>query len=246
MAMARQALTQAARRAQRTTTAGRALAPGTRPLGLIARDICVNGPSPQLAAFPDACGNLGANAACAEALAEVSGIRPLLRCQHFEAFARSTAFAGADVQGVQPWDDLRPLVPLGGRGARGPRQSRGICEGVDEKAFAFPALRDTLTAAFARGQTSHPRPHTATESCRAPRRAPVSALAWQPGPHRRASAAATDARYIILLNRGSAVAQSLGYPPLWILTSGIRGTLGRSFQWTSVGCNTPRSAGAAG
>jgi hypothetical protein len=66
---------------------------------------------------------------------------------------------------------------------------------MDEDTFAFPAIGDPLTAAFARGKTSHPRRHTAIESSRVPRRARVGALAWRPASHRLASAAATDARH---------------------------------------------------
>jgi hypothetical protein len=166
-----------------------ALEPCKRPLGLVARDIVFDRPSPPLTAFPDSFGYLGANAACAEATAEVFGIIALIRCQDPEPFARSALFPRADVQGIQQREDLGPLVPIRGRGARGQRHARGIREAMDEEAFTFPAIRNPLTAAFARGKTSHPRRRTATESSRAPQPARVGALAWQPACHQLASAA---------------------------------------------------------
>jgi hypothetical protein len=49
------------------------------------------------------------------------------------------------------------------------------------------ALRHARTAAWARGQTRHPRRRTATAACRVPRQARGGALAWRPASHRRAS-----------------------------------------------------------
>src|SRR5918911_689527 len=157
-----------------------ALEPGKGPLSLIARDLLFDRPSPRLAAFPDAFRNLGANAAGAEAPAEVFGIIAFIRCQHLEAFAWSALFTRTDVQGVQQWDDLGPLVSVRGRGARGQRHASTIREAMDEDTFAFPAIRDALTAAFARGKTKHPRRRTATESSHVPQQARGGVLAWQP------------------------------------------------------------------
>src|SRR5688500_9091078 len=78
------------------------LEPGQRPLGLVARDLLFDRPSPRLAAFPSAFEDLGPNAACSEASAEVCGIIALIRGQPLEALARSTLFPRADVQGLQP------------------------------------------------------------------------------------------------------------------------------------------------
>jgi hypothetical protein len=80
------------------------------------------------------------------------------------------------------------------RGARRQRHASGVREAVDEDALAFAAIRNALTAACARGTMNHPRPRTAIESCRVPRPPRGAGLAWRPGYHRLASAAATDAR----------------------------------------------------
>jgi hypothetical protein len=100
-------------------TAILALEPGKRPLGLVARDLLFDRPSPRLAAFPDAFGDLRANPACAEASAEVFGIITLIRGQYLEAFARSALLTCADVEAIQQRDNLGPLVPVRGRDARG-------------------------------------------------------------------------------------------------------------------------------
>jgi hypothetical protein len=117
-----------------------ALEPGKRPLGLVARDIFFDRPSPRLAVFPSSFGPLGANAACAEALAKVFSIIPLIRGQQLESFARSALFTRADVQGIQQREDLGPLISRDGCGARGQRHASSICEAMDEEAFAFPAI----------------------------------------------------------------------------------------------------------
>ena len=168
-----------------------ALEPGKRPLRLIARDRFFDRPSPRPAAFPNAFGDLGANATRAEAPAKIFRIIPFIRGQHLEALARSAALPRAHAQGVQQWDDLGALVTIGRRGAYRQRHAGGIREGMDENAFAFPAMRHPFTAAFARGKTSRPQRRTATESGRVPRPAPAGALAWPPASRRPASAAAT-------------------------------------------------------
>jgi hypothetical protein len=170
-----------------------ALEPGTRPLGLGARNLCVDRPSPRLAARPHALRNLGADPALTATTAAVFRLGPLLRRQDQVAFARSTPVAGADVEGIQPRDDWRPLIPLGGRRARRQRPASRVCEAGDEEPFAVAARGDTLTPACARGNTRPPRPRTATESSRVPRLARIGALAWPRASPRPASAAATDA-----------------------------------------------------
>jgi hypothetical protein len=50
------------------------LKPGKRPLDLVARDVRFDRPPPRCAAFPHAFGNLGPNAASAEAMPEVFGV----------------------------------------------------------------------------------------------------------------------------------------------------------------------------
>jgi hypothetical protein len=96
-----------------------ALNPAKHPLGLVARNLLFDCPAPSLAAFPDALGNLGANPTPAEATAEVFGVIPLIQRQHLGAFPGSASCAGADVEAIQPRQDLRPLVPLGRGRARG-------------------------------------------------------------------------------------------------------------------------------
>ena len=99
-----------------------------------------------------------------------------------------------DVQGIQQREDLGTLVPIRGRGAHGQRHAGGIREGMDEETFAPPATRAPLTAACARGKTSHPRRRTAPELSRVPRRARGGALACRSASHQLASAAATNVR----------------------------------------------------
>src|SRR5215831_19143919 len=179
MAMARNALKQAARRSQRTTkrrywrwnpatceerveagsetfpahdqAAVLALEPGNRPLGLEARDGLFDGPPTRLADLPHPLRDLSSDPALSESPAEVFGILPFLRRQDLEPFARSASCARADAQGCQPREDLGPLGAIGRRGARGQRHAHTLCEAVDADAFALPAIRQALTAAFARG-----------------------------------------------------------------------------------------------
>jgi hypothetical protein len=53
------------------------LAPGTRPLNLVARRVLVDRASAQLFGLPPASGNLGSDTTCVEATTEVFGIIPL-------------------------------------------------------------------------------------------------------------------------------------------------------------------------
>jgi hypothetical protein len=167
---------------------------GTRSLSLIARDHLFDRPSPRLAAFPDTLGDPGAKTTVAEAPAKIVGSRPILRGQHLEALARSALLPRAHAQGVQQRDDLGALVTIGRPGAYRQRHAGGVREGMDEHTFAFPAMRDPFTAAFARGKTSRPRRRTATESGRVLPRAQAGALAWQPASRRPANTAATGVR----------------------------------------------------
>src|SRR5919199_2968665 len=95
------------------------LKPGKRPLDLEARDRLFDRPPPRLAALPYPFGNLGPDTACAKARTEVFGIIPFIRHQNLEAFAWSAPFAGADMEGIQPREDLGALVRIGGHRARG-------------------------------------------------------------------------------------------------------------------------------
>ena len=140
-----------------------ALEPGTRALGLDARDILFDRPAPERATFPDACGNLRADSPWAEATAEVLRSIALIRGQHLESCARSAPLTCADVQGLQPRDDWGALVPMGGRGACRQRHACGVREAVEKHALALAARRDALTAALARGNMGRPRRRTATE-----------------------------------------------------------------------------------
>jgi hypothetical protein len=173
----------------------RALEPSQRPLGLVAGHILLDRTAARLFGFPYPFGDLGADPTSAEALAQVFGVLAFLRRQHREPFARAASFIWADVQSIQQRDDLGPLLTMCGRGTRGQRHTGAVREAMDEEALAFPALRDALTAACARGKRNQPRRHTATESSRVPRPVRVSVLAWRPASHRLATVAASDARY---------------------------------------------------
>ena len=153
------------------------LEPRKRPLGLKARDVLFHGAPTRLSMFPDSFGDLGADTPFAKAMAKVFGIIALIRGQHLESFTRSAPLTRVDVQRVQQWEDLGPLVPIGGRGAYGQRHARGIRETMDEDALAFPAIGHALTIPFARGTRNHPPRRIATESSRVPRRARGGALA---------------------------------------------------------------------
>jgi len=128
------------------------LKPGKCPLDLEARDSLFDRPPPRLAALPHPFGNLRPDTACAEGMTEVFGIIPLICRQNLEAFTWSAPFARADVEGIQQRDDLGPLVTIGRRRARGHRHASTVREAVDVDAFAFSAIGDSLTAAFARGK----------------------------------------------------------------------------------------------
>jgi hypothetical protein len=153
------------------------LEPGKGALGLKARNVLPEGTPTWFPGVPHPLGNLGPNPTFPESLAKICGIIPFVHGQHLEPFAWSAPCTRADAQGIQQRDDLGPLVTIGGRGARGQRHASGVREAVDEDAFAFPAIRDALTAPFARGKRSHPQRRTATESSRVPRPAQVGALA---------------------------------------------------------------------
>ena len=171
-----------------------ALDPGQCPLGLVARDLRVDRPSPRLAVGPSSRGHLGANPARAEAPAEVVGSIALLSGQPRASLAWAAPFTRANAPGIQPREARGPLVPMSGHRARGQRQAHGLREARDEDALACPARRAALPPAVARGTTNHRRRQTATESSRPPRPAPGGALAWRPASHRPASAAASAAR----------------------------------------------------
>jgi peptide deformylase len=112
------------------------------------------------------------------ATSKIFGVIAVIRRQHFEPFARSAPFTRAEVEGVQPREDLGSLVPIGWCRARGPRQTSGVREPVAEAALAFPAIRDAPTAPIAGGKRSRPQPRTALESSHVPWRSPGGGLAW--------------------------------------------------------------------
>ena len=95
-----------------------ALEPRKRPLGLEARNILFNRSSTRLFGLPYPFGDLRADPTSAEALAQVFGVIAFVRRQHLEPFTWSAPLTRADVQGIQQWNDLGPLVTIRGRGAR--------------------------------------------------------------------------------------------------------------------------------
>jgi hypothetical protein len=154
-----------------------AVAPGTRPLGLEARDALFDWPPTRLSDLPPPFGDLRAAPALSEALAEVFGILPCIRRQDLAPLARSASLARGEAKGFQPREALGPLVAIGRRGARGQRHTRTLCAAVAEEALALPAIRHALTAACARGQKRQPRRRRATESSHALRPARAGGLA---------------------------------------------------------------------
>ena len=168
------------------------LTPGKRPLRLAARDSRFAGPPPRLAALPHPLGDLGAAPTAAAALAQGLGVIAVIRCPSLHPLTWSAACAGSDVASIQPREDLGALIPRGWGRARGPRHARRVREAVDQQPVALPALGHALTAARARGNTSRPRPHAATESSHVPRPAPAGGLASRPASRPPASVAARD------------------------------------------------------
>jgi hypothetical protein len=86
------------------------LEPGKRLLGLFARDVLRDRASARLVGFPPALKTLGPPTPSAEALTQVFGILSCIRGQNLESVARSAPFPRADVQAIQPRDDLGPRV----------------------------------------------------------------------------------------------------------------------------------------
>jgi hypothetical protein len=148
--------------------------------GLEARGILFNWAPTRPSGSPHPFGELGPDPASAESMTEVFGLIPLIRRQDLEPFARSAPFAGADVEGIQQWEDLGPLVTIRRRRARGQRHASAVREAVDENAFAFPAIH---------------RRRIATESSRVPRPARTGGLASQPESHHLANAVTKDTRH---------------------------------------------------
>ncbi len=95
-----------------------ALEPGECPLSLKARDALFDRPAAWPPSLPHPFRDLGANPACAEALAKPLGIISFISRHDLEPFTRSAPFARADVDGIQQGDDLGPLVAIRGRGTR--------------------------------------------------------------------------------------------------------------------------------
>ena len=159
------------------------LDPGQRPLGLEARALLAARSPPRLAGLPPPCGKLGAEPTLTAATAAVLGLLALIRRQDLAPCARSAPVAGADGEGLQPRDDLGPLVTMGGRRARGQRHAGPVRETMAEEALAFAAQGDALPPACAGGNRRHPRRRMATASAPVPR----------PGARWPASAAAPEA-----------------------------------------------------
>jgi hypothetical protein len=174
---------------------GRALEPRTRALSLDARPLPCDGPPPRLAAPPPPVEPRGAAPALAAPLAQVFGLIPPIRRQNLEACARSTPFAGADLEASPQREELGAVSPSGRRGARHHWHTSGGHKTMAAEALALPAIGHARTTACARGKTSPPRPHTASESSPVPRHPRGCGLAWRPGGQGSASAAAPAARY---------------------------------------------------
>jgi hypothetical protein len=113
---------------------------------LEARDVRFHEAPTRRSAFPYPFRELGADAPCTKALAQVFGVIAFIRRQHLEPFARSAASACAEVQRIQQRDDLGPFVTIRWGRARGQRHACGIREAVKKDAVAFPAIRAALTA----------------------------------------------------------------------------------------------------
>src|SRR5205807_6974982 len=95
----------------------------------------------------------------------------------------------------QAREDLAPLRP-GGRGwTVGQGHATALGQAVDQNPFAFPPAGDALAAPLPRGKKRHPRRRTPNESSHVLQQSPKSALASQPGCHRPATAATSDASH---------------------------------------------------
>jgi hypothetical protein len=95
-----------------------ALKPCARPFSLKARHALFDRSAAWPPSLPHPFRDLGANPACAEALAESLGIISLISRHDLEPFTWSTPLARTDVDGIQQGDDLGPLVAIRGRGTR--------------------------------------------------------------------------------------------------------------------------------
>jgi hypothetical protein len=168
------------------------LKPGKRTLCLEAGDIHLDGAAPRFLGLPDAFWDLRPNAAFAQLQAQCFGVIALVGRQYPGTFARTPRLASPQADGVQQREHLGPLIAIGGCCAIGQGHASRVGEAVNEDPLAFASTSHTLTAAFARGKTSHPRLRTATESSRVPRRSPGAGLASLRACHRFATAAATD------------------------------------------------------
>jgi hypothetical protein len=95
-----------------------ALEPRERPLGLKARDSLLNRSSARLSGLPHPFRDLGSDPASAESMTQVLSVIPFIGCHDLEPLARSARCTRTDVEGIQQWEHLGPLVAIGGRGAR--------------------------------------------------------------------------------------------------------------------------------
>jgi hypothetical protein len=152
------------------------LEPGEGPLGLKVREPLCDWTPTWLSGLPHSFGDLGPDSAFAKSIAEVFGLIPFIRHEDLKPFARSAPCARADVEGIPQWNDLGPLIAIGGGRIIGPWHASTVGEAVDEDASTFSARASALTATFAWWRMHHPRRHRATASCRVsqPARAALS------------------------------------------------------------------------
>jgi hypothetical protein len=164
-------------------------------LGLKAWGVLFEGTPPRLFRLPDPFRNLRPDPTTPEAMTESLGVVPGIRREDLKPLARSAPFACMDAAGIQQGEDLRPLVAVHRRRARGQWHACRVSKAVDEDAFAFPAIGYALTAALARGKMKRQWRRSAIESSHVPRPAPAGGPSSWRGSHRPASAGAADGRH---------------------------------------------------
>src|SRR4029453_14785875 len=171
------------------------LEPSKRPLGLEPRYDFFDWSPTLFLGLPDPFRNLCPDTPLPELLPQRFGIIPFICRDHFETFARATAFTQVHLDRIEQRYHLRPLIPIGRRDAVRQGHPVPLGEAVDENPLAFPPAGDALAATLSRGKKRHPRRHTPNESSLFPRPHPEYALAWRPTCHPSASAAASDASH---------------------------------------------------
>src|ERR687886_2813371 len=169
------------------------LKPGKGPLGLEPWNHLCDGPTPIFLGLPDALRALGPDPPLPELLAQRFRIIAFIRGDDAQPFAGTAPFARADLDGIKQRQHLRPLVPIGWRGAVGQRHAAALGQAVDQNPFAFPPAGDALAPTLARGKTRRQRRHTPNESYRVLPQCRESVLASPRACHPPASAATNDA-----------------------------------------------------